>query len=139
MGIRTMGTAMLAVVALAGCGKDAPTAGTVEVSGSGQEWSVASSKAETSKDGNDVTVFVKLNPATEHGEYLPSGIAGDLTTKYDGDASGRGTLNDWCRPKVSHARQWSSASDDNTVALTCRGTAIEDMISVKLHDKAGAS
>ena len=92
----------LAVMALAGCGKDAPTTGTVEVRGSGQEWSVASSKAETSKDGYNVKVLVKLDPKAEHGEYLPWGIGGDLTSKYDGDESGQGTLKNWCHSDVRH-------------------------------------
>jgi len=84
------------VVALTGCGKDAPTSGTVEVRGSGQEWSVASSKAETSKDGYNVKVLVKLDPKAEHSEYLPWAIEGDLTSKYDGDESGQGALKNWC-------------------------------------------
>ena len=129
----------LAVMALAGCGKDAPTTGTVEVRGSGQEWSVASSKAETSKDGYNVKVLVKLDPKAEHGEYLPWGIGGDLTSKDDGDESGQGTLKNWCHSDVRHARRWSTTADDNAVMLTCRGTVVEDMILVELHDKAGAS
>ena len=53
--------------------------------------------------------------------------------------SGQGTLKNWCHSDVRHARRWSTTADDNAVMLTCRGTVVEDMILVELHDKAGAS
>jgi len=48
-------------------------------------------------------------------------------------------LKNWCHSDVRHARRWSTTADDNAVMLTCRGTVVEDMILVELHDKAGAS
>lgn len=127
----------LVVVALAGCGRDAPTSGSTTVSGSGSAWALASSSAETHQDGDDVTVLVKVKPRGVASGYIPSNVVGDLTTKYDGDASGEGTLRDYCTTEVSHARLWSDSSDDNTVAIRCHGTTIGDVVRVTLHDKAG--